>query len=71
LGVGYLISGNCHGGGDVPASLYVELSDTRDWHIHWARFFRGNAQALLASHGKEMSSLAAVLRRVLAALPRR
>jgi len=70
LGIGHLVSGQCHGTGERP-SLYVELTDTRDWHIRWARFFRGSAHALLAEDGAEMGQLVANLRRELVEHPRR
>jgi TolB-like protein len=70
LGIGYLVSGQCHAAGERP-SVYIELTDTRDWHIRWARFFRGTARSLLASDGDEMSRLVATLRRELVDHPRR
>ncbi|MEJ8840197.1 hypothetical protein [Ramlibacter sp. AN1133] len=69
LGIGFLISGQCHAG--PRASVYVELTDTRDWHIRWARFFRGTAHTLLAEDGAEMGQLVANLRRELVAQRRR
>ena len=70
LRIGYLVSGQCHGDGR-RASLYVELTDTRDWHIRWARFFRGTAHTLLSESGAEMGQLVANLRRELVEHPRR
>jgi TolB-like protein len=70
LRIGYLVSGQCHGSGP-RASLYVELTDTRDWHIRWARFFRGTAHTLLSETGAEMGQLVANLRRELVEHPRR
>jgi TolB-like protein len=70
LRIGYLVSGQCHGSGE-RASLYVELTDTRDWHIRWARFFRGTAHKLLGETGAEMGQLVANLRRELVEQPRR
>lgn len=70
LGIGHLVSGHCHGSGS-RASLYVELTDTRDWHIRWARFFRGTAHTLLCESGAEMGRLVANLRRELVEQPRR
>jgi TolB-like protein len=69
LRIGYLVSGQCHGG-RPHASLYVELTDTRDWHIRWARFFRGTAHTLLSESGAEMGQLVANLRRELVEHPR-
>ena len=61
LSVGLLISGKCHGTGNQP-SVYVELTDTRDWHIRWADFYAGGASALLDDDGEAMSQLVAELR---------
>jgi TolB-like protein len=69
LEVGALITGRVHGPVRAP-SLYVELADTREWRIHWARFFRGNAQALLAPGSPEMDAMAAGLRAMLVKQPR-
>jgi TolB-like protein len=70
LRIGYLVSGQCHASGPRP-SLYIELTDTRDWHIRWARFYRGTAHALLSESGAEMGHLVANLRRELVEHPRR
>lgn len=70
LRIGYLVSGQCHGTATQP-SLYVELTDTRDWHIRWARFFRGTARTLLSDGGVEMGNMVANLRRELVEHPRR
>ena len=61
LRVGHLISGRCHGAGGQP-SLYVELTDTCDWHVRWADFFPGGARALLADDGEGMETMVAELR---------
>lgn len=66
LGVGYLVSGKCHGSGAAP-SLYVEVTDTRDWHIHWAHFYREDARTLLSDNYDTMRDLVASLRRLLVA----
>jgi TolB-like protein len=60
LRVGHLISGKCHGG-DEP-SVYVELTDTREWHVRWAEFYRGAARTLAAGDGPSMSALVGELR---------
>lgn len=70
LGIRYLVSGHCHGQGE-SASLYVELTHTRDWHIRWAHFFGGNAQALLAPQSADMTRLVAALRHELVEVQRR
>lgn len=64
LAVGHLVTGRCHGTPDKP-SLYVELADTREWHIRWARFFRADARVLLAPGSPEMAQTVAELRQVL------
>lgn len=69
LRIGFLVSGHCHP--TTPASLYVELTDTRDWHIRWAHFFRGTAPALLAPGAEGMTRMVAGLRRELVEFPRR
>ena len=61
LRVGLLISGKCHATGEHP-SVYVELTETRDWHIRWADFYAGGARALLAEDGQAMEALAQELR---------
>jgi TolB-like protein len=70
LRVGYLISGKCHGHGGEP-SLYVEVTDTRDWHIRWANFYRERARSLLVDEADSMSELVASLRRLLIEQPAR
>ena len=60
LRVGHLITGKCHAG-DEP-SVYVELTDTRDWHVRWAEFYRGAARTLAASDGASMTALVGELR---------
>jgi TolB-like protein len=61
LRVGHLISGKCHGTGSEP-SLYVELTDTRDWHVRWSEFYRFNAGAFLADDGHAIASMVRQLR---------
>ena len=68
LRVGHLISGKCHGTGDEP-SVYVELSDTRQWHICWAHFYRGGARGLLDPQGETMPTLVDILGRALGPRP--
>ena len=70
LGVGHIISGKCHGSSASP-SLYLEVTDTRDWHIRWAQFYREDARALLADDEETMGELVATLRRVLVEHPAR
>ncbi len=65
LRVGHLISGKCHATGPEP-SLYVELTDTREWHIRWADFQRFGARRMLAEDGEAMDRLVAQLRTTLA-----
>ena len=70
LRVGHVITGKCHGPGEAP-SLYVELTDTRAWYVHWASFQRGTAHRLLDEHGEAMNQLVAELRCALAENPPR
>jgi TolB-like protein len=70
LRVGHLISGKCHGTASEP-SLYVELTDTREWHIRWANFYRGEARSLVAADGEGIAGLARELRRTLVEHPPR
>lgn len=70
LHVGYLVSGKCHGTVSEPA-VYVELTDTRDWHIHWAHFYREDARTLLAADSEAMTGLVVALRRALVQHPAR
>lgn len=65
LRVGHLISGKCHATGSEP-SLYVELTDTRSWHIRWADFQRFGARRVLAEDGEAMDRLVTQLRITLA-----
>jgi TolB-like protein len=66
LRVGHLISGKCHATGEQP-SLYIELTDTRDWHVRWAEFYRFGARSMLAADGTAVSGLVHQLRNALAA----
>jgi TolB-like protein len=61
LRVGHLISGKCHATGSAP-SLYVELTDTRDWHVRWAEFYRFGARSMFADDGQAISLLVRQLR---------
>ena len=64
LRVGHLISGKCHATGSEP-SLYVELTDTHDWHVRWAEFYRLGARSMLAEDGEALSGLVRALREAL------
>lgn len=64
LRVGHLILGKCHGTGDEP-SVYVELTDTRQWHVCWAEFYRGAARTLAAGDGPSLSAIVGELRMAL------
>lgn len=61
LRVGHLISGRCHATGGQP-SLYVELTDTRDWHIRWAEFLPGGARSLLAEDSEALEAMVSEVR---------
>jgi len=65
LRVGHLISGKCHATGSEP-SLYVELTDTHDWHVRWAEFYRFGARSMLAEDGEAISGMVRHLRTALA-----
>lgn len=69
LRVGYLISGKCYRMG-TGTSLYIELADTRQWHIVWADFFQGNARDLLDPEGEAMARVVAGVRQSLRQQPR-
>lgn len=70
LRVGHIISGKCHATGGAP-SVFVELTDTRDWHIRWAEFYSGAARELLAEDGRALEQLAQELRKELLLVARR
>ena len=61
LRVGHLISGKCHPTGDQP-SVYIELTDTRDWHIRWAEFLPGGARSLLAEDSEALEAMVSEVR---------
>jgi TolB-like protein len=61
LRVGHLISGKCHATGGEP-SLYVELTDARDWHVRWAEFYRFGAESMLADDGQAIGLMVGQLR---------
>ncbi|MGV3572753.1 MAG: hypothetical protein ACO1PB_19325 [Ramlibacter sp.] len=64
LRVGYLISGRCYRFGPVT-SIYIELADTRGWHVVWADFLKGNASDLLDPASATMARLLDGLRHAL------
>lgn len=64
LRVGYLISGTCYCFGG-HTSLYIELADTRSWHVVWAEFLKGNARDLLDPSGDTMAGVLEGLRQAL------
>ncbi|HSV83582.1 MAG TPA: hypothetical protein VLK85_30655 [Ramlibacter sp.] len=70
LRVGHLVSGRCYRNG-AHASLYVELSETRQWHVRCARFLHGNAHDLLDAGSETMASLQAALQLALFSPPMR
>jgi TolB-like protein len=59
LRIGHLVTGKCYRQPLGRASLYVELTDTRDWHVRWARVFRGTARAMLQPESSELVALQA------------
>jgi TolB-like protein len=70
LRIGHLVSGKCHGDPARP-SLFVELTDTREWNVRWAEFFHCGAHALLAPDSAGMTGMVDTLRRELLLRPRR
>lgn len=70
LRVGHIITGQCHATGDEP-SVFVELTETREWHIRWAEFYSGGARKLLAPDGGALAAMAEELRRELLVHTRR
>jgi TolB-like protein len=70
LRIGHLVSGKCHGDLRKP-SLFVELTDTRDWNVRWAEFFHCGAHALLDPDSAGMTQMVDALRRELVLRPRR
>lgn len=71
LRVGYLVSGRCYRLG-AGTALYVELADTRHWHILWADFFfRRHAHELLDADSDDWVRMLAGLRHTLQQRPRR
>lgn len=70
LRVGYLVSGKCHPAGGQP-SLYIEVADTREWHVQWAQFVCNAARSLVIPGSKEMDDLVFELRDMLVRHPAR
>ena len=64
LHVGRLVTGRCHRS-PCGTSLYVEVSDTREGKVLWARFLRGGARELLAPDSATMESLHGALAQAL------
>lgn len=56
LHIGHLITGRCYRHA-LGESLYLELTDTREWNVQWAQFCRGDARALLAPGSKAFDTL--------------
>lgn len=65
LRIGHLVTGKCYRHPNGRASLYVELTDTRDWHVRWAQVCRGTAHDMLLPESKDLASLRAGLQRAL------
>jgi len=60
LGVGHVITGKCYMANGTPL-LFIELTDSRTWHILWAHHFKGDVHALAAPGSEAMESLVATL----------
>ena len=67
--MGYLISGRCYRIG-VGTSVYVELADTRQWHVVWADFIQRDERELLDPRGEAMLRVVAGVRQALREQPR-
>ena len=59
LHIGHLVTGKCSRDPHGHCSLYVELTDTRDWNVHWAQVFRGTADAMMLPGSTELARLQA------------
>lgn len=59
LRIGHLVTGKCSRDAHGRCSLYVELTDTRDWNIRWAQVFRGTAGAMMLPDSAELAQLQA------------
>ena len=62
LRVGHLVSGTCYEFLPGTTSLYIELADTRGWHVAWADFIKGNARDLLDGQSEVMTKVVEHLR---------
>lgn len=65
LRVGHLVSGRCYEILPGITSLYIELADTRSWHVTWADFIKGNARDLLDIRCDAMTRVVESLRTAL------
>jgi len=68
LHIGHLITGKCYRQPDGE-SLYVELTDTREWNVQWAQFCRGDARTLLAPDSPALATLQTALQGALVPSP--
>ena len=59
LRIGHLVTGKCSRDARGGCSLYVELTDTRDWNVHWAQVFRGTADAMMLPESTELARMQA------------
>ena len=57
LHIGHLVTGKCYRDPRGHCSLYVELTDTRDWNVRWAHVYRGTADAMLLPESSELAAL--------------
>lgn len=64
LRVGFLVSGKCYRSGPY-FSVYIELADTRDWHVLWADFIKGHGRDLLVPGSTALDGVVAGVRRAL------
>ena len=56
-----MVTGKCYRHPNGRSFLYVELTDTRDWHVRWAQVCRGTAHDLLLPESAELASVQAGL----------
>lgn len=68
LHIGHLVTGKCYRH-PLGESLYLELTDTRQWNVQWAQFCRGDARALFAPDSRVLASLQVALQETLQPSP--
>jgi TolB-like protein len=56
LRIGQLVTGRCHHT-PVGNALYIEVSETREGKVLWARYLRGEPRELLAPESPQLAAL--------------